>query len=239
MPKKPKKYYSDPETQRLIDEYAPYLSFPHVPTNATRGIIRALLEQLSTHVPRLNLEAAEGHLMAELLHDNHELEKARKRSESYSNEDQTPEEAASAEQFLADLICGERGSARVKKVLEEYASHSTDRMREESDEILAALAITSRNNQTRTEWVNAILPELLHSLKMKHACFSGCRANSTWPPENEEASIKITSPEEGQGPASVKNEILAYYHGLDALSVRRYLEGVRPKTVSRSSRPRS
>lgn len=136
MPKKPKTYYSDdPERQALIDEYMPYLKHPHVPTGATKEIIRALLEQIVTHLPALNVEAAEGHLMAELLHDNGILEEAKKRSEDYSTEFQTPEELAAAEQYLADVFLEGSGSRRVKKALDEYSSHSTVRMREQSDEI--------------------------------------------------------------------------------------------------------
>ena len=238
MPKPPKKHYSDPDTQRLIDQYTPYFNRLYVPTYATRGVIRALLEQIP--IPHLNREAAEGHLMAELLHDNHELEEAKKRSEAYSNESQTADEAALAEQLLAGLVCEGHGPARVKKVLEEYSSHSIDRMRQESDEVLKILGTTPPSNyQARRKWVNTFVPKLLQSLKRNHACFAGCRANSEWPPENEEPCQKITSPKEGPGPASIKNEILAYFHGIDALTVRRYLEGVRPKTVSRSSKPRS
>jgi hypothetical protein len=241
MSKPPKKYYAhDLERQRLFDELKPYLKHPHVPTGATRGVVQALLVQLALHVPHLNVEAAAGHLMADLLFDNKVLEDAKKRSEELSTEFQTPEENATAEQLLMDeLLCEPRGSGRVKKVLEEYSSHSTDRMREESDEILTVLKMFPRDNRNKTDWLNAILPGILQTLKLYRACFTGCRANTTWPPADEDALQRILAPEESQGDAALKNEILAYFHGLDADSVRRYLEGKRPKTVSRSSRRQS
>lgn len=250
MPRPPKKYYADDqERQRLVDEYSPYFKYPHVPTNAARGIIHALLEQIP--LDNLNRDAALGHLMAELLHDNRELEEAKKRSEDHSTEFQTAEENAAAEQLLADLGCESYGPARVTKVLQEYSSHSTDRMREESDEILRALEATPLGNRDRKDWLNSLMPQLLQSLKGRHACFTGCRANSEWPPMKSGASAlttidndtidQIVTPrkEAGTGLPFIKNEILAYFHGLDADSVRRYLEGKRPKTVSRSSRPRT
>lgn len=51
-----------------------------------------------------------------------------------------------------------------------------------------------------------------------------------------DAYHKIATAEKGpSGLASITNAILAYYHGLTTRSIERYLEGVRPKTVSRSS----
>jgi CRISPR/Cas system CSM-associated protein Csm3 (group 7 of RAMP superfamily) len=250
MPQQRKKYYADDqERQELIDQYSPYLSFDHVPASSAQGVIRALLEEIAKSNQALNIKAAEGHLMAELLYDNGVLEEAKRWSEDISTEFQTAEENAAAQQFYASLVFEARGTKRVMKVLQEYSNHSTDQMREESDRVLRTLETTPRNNRKKTDWLNAILPKLLLSLKSSHACSTRCPANSIWPPMkkeksgkevvNEDAIAKITGPEGGSGITPIRDEILAYFHGLTTRSIDRYLDGEKPKTVSRSPRPRS
>lgn len=235
MPKSPKRYYAnDDERRQLVNEYTPHLSSFYVPTEAARGIIRALLEQIP--ISNLNREAAENHLMAELLHDNGEMEKAKKRAEDYSDEDQSAEDAARAAELLAGEVLSAHGEDRVRKVLQEYASHSVDRMREESDEVLKAIeAHPVADSRILSQWADAKLPSILRSLKMKQSCFSGCPGNTIWPPSDQ--STYALLPEDNEtgryGPAAVKDGILAYFHGLSTERVRDYLQGIRPKTQSR------
>ena len=237
MPKPPKRYYAnDDERRQLVNEYTPHLSSFYVPTGAARGIIRALLEQVP--ISHLNREAAENHLMAELLHDNGEMEKAKKRAEDYSNEDQSAEDAARAAELLAGEILSGHGEDRVRKVLQEYASHSVDRMREESDEVLKAIeAHPVADFRILSQWADANLPSILRSLKDKQACFSGCAGNTTWPPRDRGTRARIL-PKNNEtglyGQAAVKDGILAYFHDLSTERVRDYLQGIRPKTQSRS-----
>lgn len=206
-----------------------------MPTGSALGVIRALLQEIAKSNPSLNIKAAEGHLMADLLYNNGLVEVAKQQSEDISTEFQTEEENVAQGKFLMDLLFEQYGSARMRKVLQEYSSHSTDQMREESDRFLKALETASRHNRKKSDWLNAILPLLLASLKQFHACGTRCPANSTWPPlkKNEAGNVvvdedtieRITNSADGTGITSVKDEILAYFHGLTTRSIDRYLDG--------------
>jgi hypothetical protein len=234
MPKPPKKFTTDAETRHLVDEYSPYMTRLYVPVGPTRGVIRALLDQID--MPHLNREAAEAHLMAELLHDNREMEVAIEQSKDRSTEDQSAEENAQAEQFLTSEVLATLGERRVSKVLKEYSSHSVDRMRQESDEVLDAIrSLPSGNRNSRINWLNESMPQILESLKRRHACFLGCPANSEWPPKDENYLQTLLSPPSGMGPAATKQAILAYFHGLSYPRTAFYLEGQSPKTQSRAT----
>lgn len=78
MARKPKTFYAnavvDSDIRRFSDQYAPYLGSLYVPTYSARGIIRALLKELS--IPHLNRVAIEDKLVISLLHDNRILDEA-------------------------------------------------------------------------------------------------------------------------------------------------------------------
>src|SRR5262249_10208766 len=160
--------------------------------------------------------AAENDLMANLLHDNKIVEDAKKRSQDYVSED--PQEAAEAEALLASTMLSGLGHERVRKALQEYSHHSPNQMRAESDEILKAIEATPFSNyRSLSDWADDNLPQLLKSLKDKQVCAADCTSNTKWPPINKGERDKILPKDNDTGMygvATVKNGILAYFHGL-------------------------
>ncbi len=237
MARPPRRFYSDNQTQQLINEYAPYLQSLTVPALAVRGVLQALLDEIPGKY--LNREAALNHLMAELLHDNRELAEAARRAEDISSEDdETPEQLVQREQYLASLILESHGRTRVENALKEYSGHSIDGMRAESDNLLKALQNFpfDQSEKMRLQWLRENLAAILLALKAKNACFAGCPKLIRCPPDEGLLTLlRATSRTASNIRAgALKNGILAYFHGLSELRLADYLEGRRPKTKSRA-----
>lgn len=236
MAKRPKRFYdddgSDPELSEFLrtreEEVSAFLQWPHVPTDAVRSVIRTLLQHIRHD--GLNRQVAEAEMMGGLLRLNRfvlQLESVR------------PKKADDLD-FLKRSF-QKFGPRSVPRILDDCCRHSKTRMRAESDEVLQSLdgALFKKSSAQLRRWIDSNLPTILSSLKKNQKCFTKCPGRTEWPPRCPDDRDRICTPEAGNGPAAMKDAILAYYHDLEPLTVRHYLEGRMLKTASRSRKRRS
>ena len=233
MGRRPKQFHRDIDGDLELsgalriwsEEYDAFLTAPHIPVDAVRGTIRALLQHVS--IPGLNREVAEADMLTALLHKNRIVHQAATQSRETQG-------------WLKRLL--ERsGTFLVKRVLDDSSRHSVSRMRAESDEVLQSLTNVPfrKTLAQRRRWIDANLPAILSSLKKKQKCFTGCPGLTKWPPSPSDDRTLTQTPEEENSPAAMKNAILAYFHGIKVHTVRHYLKGRKLKTASRSITRRS
>lgn len=205
-----------------------FLNSPHIPTDAVRSVINKLLQYI--HLRRLNREVANEQIMAGLLLTNRLVRQVK------SVRPKRDDDPAILKRLLGQL--GRRG---IQRILDDCCRHSRGRMMAESDEVLRALnnAPFSASLSQRRRWIDANLPTILSSLKNKQRCFTECPSRTEWPPRCSDDRDLIHTPGAGNGPAAMKNAILAYFHGVETLTIRHYLEGRKLKTTSRPKKPRS
>lgn len=234
MAKRPKRFYDDdgsnPEFSEFLrthkEEDSAFLQWPHVPTDAVRSVIRTLLEQIPLH--GLNRDVAEADMMTGLLRLNRFV---RQLELVFPKKDDDLE-------FLKQSF-KKFGPRSIGRILVDCCRHSRVRMRAESDEVLQSLSNAPFGKSSALDrWADVNIPAILLSLKKRHRCFTECPGRTEWPPRCSDDRTRIVTPEAGNGAAAMKDAILAYYHGLQPLTVRHYLEGRKLKTASRSRKRR-
>jgi hypothetical protein len=236
MARPPKLFYDertiDSELRQFLreqqDEDQVFHKWPHIPTEAVRSVILALLDYIS--IPGLNRKVAAADLTSGLLRLNRFVLQV---------DNVRPKKASDVDHLKS--ILQKFGPRSVPRTLENCCRHSGYRMRAESDEVLRALlnAPIRASISKRRDWLNANLPTLLASLKRKHRCHTECPGHTEWPPHDTEYRAFIETPQAGNGLVAIKNAILAYFHGIKEQTVRLYLEGRKLKSASRSRKPRS